>query len=361
MGDAGSVPALDTAESDVHYAGLIPTLTANLLSILGCLWLLVRVQRMSSITRRRLFPRQVRMLAASDLVFHLSSAFVDIVGFSGNSNIKLCYLSENLIRFGTNSSCLYELHLAVSFLLQSAGWPRTAQCMIALLLPVWPVAALLTVVEWFSAHIVQDASQWCDAKSTDYVFVILLAFVFVVCLASYVAAVVVARSWGQAAARRCWWRAAMYPLNFMLTQAPKLLVHMIFFRMASNQRRAATDPLIIISDTMQNLNGFVNTLTYWLQSRYAVKLLRKEGVQAMFATVAAETSRPAPAPHDASFHVRFGGVTLEELLPPEFMSKNSDSTGDSRSNRSVATNGCSVATTSSPSAHGRLLASAPSV
>lgn len=302
---ATASPAIDDY---LAVPGLLITVTANIVSIVGVVWLLQRCSKLPPQSKKRLFPKQIRALAASDLVFHLASTALCVDSFGGLSwkpslGLPVCRVCEHFVRFGTNMSLLLELHIAMSFTLQCFRWLRALSVFPALVYLTIPVALLITVLEAILYQVTQDTFGACVLDEPDLPSIALFLLAFAVSMMAYVVAACKARGCSQAVEARCWKRAAHYPLSFLVTQVGMIVV---IFK-ASPNISPKQDLSVLIAMTLQNLNGFANTLTYALQSRYAAKLQRD--------TLARCGDAACGGANVMSFEARFGGVMVEEILP----------------------------------------------
>lgn len=302
-------------EDNLALPPLLVTVIANVVSIVGVVWLLLRVGLLPAQSKRRLFPQQIRALAASDLFFHLASTVLCFDNFGGLSwestksyELPVCRWCEYFVRFGTNMSLLLELHIAMSFMLQCFRWLRALRAFPALLYLTIPVALLITMLEGMLYTMYQDAFGACILHQADLPSIALFLLTFAVSMVAYVVAACKARGCSQAVEARCWRRAAHYPLCFLVTQVGMIYV----LCRAGPDVSPKQEVKVVIAITLQNLGGFANTLTYALQSRYAAKLQRRDAL-------AGRSARAGAAGGDRtnfmSFEARFGGVMVEEILP----------------------------------------------
>lgn len=234
------------------------------------------------------------------------------VAIEADHGIVLCRYGLGVVRFATSTSALTELHLAMAFLAQCMGW-RWSECVLPQLLPVVSILALaLTVLESLIYDVAPDSTGWCtQRRPRDLLCVVLLGSCFMTSIVAYIATL--RQSWccPDSVVRVCWRRAAAYPLNFILTQALIIVV------IVDSKERGKKDLLQIAAVTLQNLMGFMNMLTYAMQSRYAVQLLptgtNRKALVCQNIRIP-DVSDKTKSAKEVSYRVRIGGVTVCEVL-----------------------------------------------
>ena len=254
---------------------------------------------MSTPSRQRLFPQQIRALALADIVFSLASSMNDLGSFSQHKVLKgeWCNWNLHILRFGTFASVLVELHISLGFAFQMFKCVQLLRFLRGSLVAIIPASLLLTVFAAFAYKIVTSSKGGCMSKG-DKIFPFVLAFTFVVSMCTYGVTAYRACSANEAVARRSWSRAAVYLLNFLVTQA------LIFLRSTPIAHTFThTHAFLVLALTMQNLNGFVNALTYAMQSRYASSLSHDNN------PLAHEINND----NSFTYNVAFGGVTLVDI------------------------------------------------
>jgi hypothetical protein len=156
-----------------------------------------------------------------------------------------------------HATLLAELHIVLGFGAQMVGSLAVSRCLsscICLWSP-WLLAAVLAGFE----------SQLGDARKTRAsaflvgicLLLALLTFAFVLCRAC---------KSNTAMARRSWCRASSYVVNFFITFAP--LVYATF-KVPYRNKQNEMSLLWCVGFFCLHLNGFVNFLTYFAQSRYS--------------------------------------------------------------------------------------------
>lgn len=239
----------------------------------ACAWLLVKLHSDAAGFRNRLFPTQLRYLAFADLCFVLCMLPVvltewNVLGFSAEVLAGVCKWNKILLTFWRHVSLWIEVHLAVSFVFQS----MRMQCprFMYVGLPVVYVPCLsLTLVSVFVFPWDYDYRHGVCRPARqlpigDPLSVADNALCLCVCLGCYIT--VVCRSQRQQSPHsvqlRVWARTEMYIFNALVSYGPMLLmyVHPILFE---------RDILNAVGAALELYSGFLNTVTYALQSRYA--------------------------------------------------------------------------------------------
>lgn len=260
---------------NVNFICVVSLCAAAEASIVGCIWLLFKLSSLRQSLRGRLFPTQLRCLAVADLIF-LFSALPGILvnnqmltGLGDLTLNEVCKWSWAGLQLGRHLSLWIEMHIAMTFMVQSARLINSEQC--RCFLPVLPLPCLvLTLFSFWNRPWTFDAvttktcspSSWkasaCPVSLADMILCM------GVCSCCYM--VVVHRNRKtqcpgsvQAAGSR---RAEMFIVNAFLTYTLVLVVYLdarlydnIYFR--------------TLAGTMENLGGLFNTVTYGMHSRYA--------------------------------------------------------------------------------------------
>jgi len=191
----------------------------------------------------------------------------------------MCHVMRAVEVSTSVASLLLEVHISLALTCQFFKW-RKALPMLWRSVPfVWPVAFILGGLQVFvQRHKLQVDMKTgvcvSDTNSPIYAPVILLTYV--ICLSSNIlAAMAAGRNAPHSVQRKTWRMAMCYPLNFAITSGclaatslfPSLWTNIIF--------RTWTGSTV-------SLNGFVNSLTYFYQSRFASsrRFRTSDGVEA---------------------------------------------------------------------------------
>lgn len=273
--------SLRVSREHTWYAQLLasPSTQANVLSALACIWLLLRLRLLPVTVRGRLFPQQVKALGLSNALFATTeciSFFMKAYDLSPEQDPVL----RLFVGLGFNTALLVELSIAIGFLLQCRRWRRSLRALRSCLWMVWVLGALPAILEVG------------NPGATRLPLVVHESLLGVCCgcsLVAYCAVLCHARALNDTVKSRCWHRASVYLLNTMITQVPALVV-------ATLDDSMRTWWMVELSGALQGLNGAINALTYFLQSRYSGL-----GIQELSAK-----------DRDVSFVVQFGDTTVED-------------------------------------------------
>lgn len=258
------------------------------LSLGSCVWLVCRLRRLPEAQRRRLFPRQVLVLAASDVCAVLPWSYLFRFGTDEYDDAihHPLFTALNVGRcWSYHATLLAELHIVLGFAAQMFAWPRANHCLSFCLWLPWLLAGILTGFDlWLSWPML----DWGPPANS------VACLCFLIALATFVAVLCRARASNIAVARRSWRRAASYVANFLITFAP-----MVCITFKAPPDSAETLKLLVWAPF--HLNGFLNALTYFAQSRYS----RSK-----------EPTHEDPRGH-SSLVVRFEGVGVDDLAGEE--------------------------------------------
>lgn len=247
-------------------------LVAGGCSLVGCTWLLVRLCRVNAGVQKRLFPTQLRFLAAVDICFVLSLVpfvMVDgqMLGSTENTLTPICKWSMPGLNFFRNASLLIEMHIAVSVLL-GAFHINASGGLVCALHFVWVPALLLTSLSaGLSPFTYSSHGSSCSPVrflwiSSDPVTSAALVSAIGICSISYCTVCCKSLFFSPGAVhRRASRRAEVYIVNALLTYGP-FLVCFLDVRLFSNLT------FRIVAQICELLGGFMNTVTYAAQSRY---------------------------------------------------------------------------------------------
>jgi len=283
-------------------------LAANLLSLTSCIWLQCKFRRMDRSIKHRLFPTQLRNLVGADLMFLLPSLPGMMINhhaffFCPVSYLQIgCSLFYTVLRVARHVGLLVEMHIALCFLLKSLRWAILHPIRRSLSF-VWIIGAVLGALSVWKEPFTYNARMglcapinWlggCDPVSTT-----MIALCMVVCTTSYV--IVIARSRHQtvphSVRNSVWKRGEMYMVNALATYTLVLCIYI-------SEPAWNNIYLRVSAFTFENLGGFLNTLTYAMQSRYATPQ-----------TPLHASTAPGVA-LQPSYHVDIGGTEVVEIDP----------------------------------------------
>lgn len=233
-------------QPDGTYPVVITVVDA--VSLLSCAWLLCALRRLPAAQRQRLFPRQVMVLAASDVCLVIAGSDIFLEPF------KISNTVWGLARcWSYNATLLAEFHIVLGFAAQIFGAQEASRRLSRCAWLPWLLAAVIAGIE-------HALFLWWGLASSC-----IACFCFLVSLIIFAAVLCRARASNAAVARRSLRRAAGYTANFLITFAP--LVCATFL---NNSGRLSGDGVFFdVALALYRLNGFVNVVTYFAQSRYS--------------------------------------------------------------------------------------------
>lgn len=245
-----------------------------------CVWLVYRIVSLPKKARQRLFPRQMLLLAVSDILLAFSAIPYGWYRFGADGIPP--WLIPGLF-WTWNATLLSELHIVVGFAFQLCSGSAAYRCFQSSLWLPWTLAALVAALQMLLIH--GEAEQLISSE----------VFAAGVCFPSAVVVFVIVlcqtRRANNAMVFRSLRRAAVYVLNFLITCGPLAL-----FSFLQGYCQGMT-LLRLIGEVCLVSNGMVNAVTYFGQSRYVRRDLN--------------TMRSEPGA--SSFVVRFAGVSAADL------------------------------------------------
>lgn len=304
---------------NIIEAGL--TFSAASTSFTACLWLLRKLLRFPPDVRRRLFPQQLIVLATGDCVLHLSTVLRELAYcFLPVGRAQLFCDHLHVMRAcGVYTSVLVETHIAVTFALQAYRRFTYVDRMSGMLWILWLLSVGLVWVQF----LVDPAGLGSDDDNLAMGFfpAIVCLTCFAICVVAYAAMVarMATSQMPETVARRNFLRAAVYPANYFLTYGLAIVLLGIIDAETHPQTR-------VVGDCLLNLNGLVNVMTYYMQSRYvntAAAITHKDstGRRSVLTTrTGGRTMR------EVSGRVEFGGVDIVDVAP---MQRDADCTAES--------------------------------
>lgn len=249
-------------------------LFASLLSLVSCAWWLKAVSLAHPSVRNRLFTSQLWHLALADLCFLVSGYPVGALRhgwqiFSGDRQRHLqdhlcnaCYAG---IRFGRFVAVMLESHIAVCSLMQAL---KLKNRFARKVLPIfWIVGSVLSLLLFFLQPMGFNAQDGCGPPSgihqVDPATFWMLILCIALCVTSYLAALgrSVARDAPESVQVTFSRRGELYLVDAFVTYFLLLMLY-------SHKKLWENEGFLSAAFTCENLGGFLNTLTYALQSRF---------------------------------------------------------------------------------------------
>lgn len=299
---------------------LIPTIVAPLVSIVCCLWLLVRsLPRISQKYARKLLLRQMWHLALADILMSIGGVPLNVGQlwqWSSDRGPEICRFLQDVIYpalngWGLFASVLFEMHIALGFTMGLFRWSRAFRCLERALPWVWPLSLALSVLDTLTSSVYFDeAAGVCRPQLATPIQVMRPVQVGVVILMSaancvcYLALVCFSglRAGPASVEVRVWRQCSSFTLVFMLTWGPWLFTG--HFVEASWAFGSSGDEggWAYISGTCLGLNGALNCITYAGMSRYVrqIRTRRAPPRQEQQPQV-----QPRAATGGESFHAKF--------------------------------------------------------
>jgi hypothetical protein len=241
--------------------------------------LFITLQNTAPAIRNRLFPKQLRFLALADLIYLSGGILVMVAPFvpkEWRSNFTWCNTSYVVLRFGRFVSLLHEMHIAVCFWMKSFRSPFLTVC-VRVLPWLWVVAFVLTVISASLQPFSYDTDfQACAPNGwengADVVTIGVIAVCVVVCVVSYCHVLLRAfrRQTPGSVIFGVVKRTEMYILNTLLCYTLLLLVY-------TRHQWFVNADLRTLAFSLENFGGFLNTITYAMQSRYGAAMLGDRG------------------------------------------------------------------------------------
>lgn len=313
-------PPLDVA-TQVLVTVLV--LVPNFLSVGGCTWLLLRVHRLSKDKQKRLFFRQLWYLAWCNILWALCHFLLWLTTIRGrvghNGFFMLVHtVCGPAIQLMDYVGALIETHIALGVLFVNLRWGKALRVARRTLRWVAFFAlALLIVEDCLILAKVKERRQSGEPpghfgllsfqQKTDVAGAILLIGGFVVSIMAY------ATSFCCSVGRvhlKIGHQMSFYIMNYIISFSP--LICVMCFHSLGTSSFAWT---VVIS---RSLNGFLNTLTYLLQSKQTARQSRN------MESTAGESHRREPRDElcaTASFHVAFGGAEIVNVASEDFTSE----------------------------------------
>uniref|UniRef100_A0A7S1A6R6 G-protein coupled receptors family 1 profile domain-containing protein n=1 Tax=Noctiluca scintillans TaxID=2966 RepID=A0A7S1A6R6_NOCSC len=258
--------------------------------------------------RSRLLPTQLLYLAFSDICFLLASIPSAVVNHHMTNSVSdhwngvLCEASVGLLSFWRNVSLSIEMHIAISFALESYRWRMGMFSRI--LRFIWIPSFVSSCCSflfypWHYVRLIGACAPRDHAFVADPYSILMMSSCICVCTVSYV--LVARRSRKrespesvQGVVSR---RVDLYIVNALVTYSLTLIVYL-------DSRLYHVDAVRLTSFSMENLGGLINVLTYVLQSRYANVLLENPHVM---------VRSPRAAPLRPEYNVDIGHESIMEF------------------------------------------------
>ena len=282
---------------------------AAAVSVVACVWLIIKIYRSNATFRRRLFPTQMGCLAIADIGFVVSAVPVmlmeqeHLLPCSATVLAPTCFFWRPVFNFFRHASLWMEMHIAVGFLLASLRVRAFGPLKCGLHV-IWLPSLSLSI---FSACV----SPWrydgetCSCRPREWAIgadpasLADFALCMSVCAGCYIA--VLLKNLHQRAPESVYVRDAlrtdMYIFNALITYGPT-------FACYCSRPLYHNFTFWTVSGCLECLGGFFNTVTYAWQSRYMKVFTGDPSVM---------REDPALGPRRLSYSVGFGGTTTEFL------------------------------------------------
>mmetsp|Transcript_63047 Transcript_63047/g.168960 ORF Transcript_63047/g.168960 Transcript_63047/m.168960 type:complete len:394 (-) Transcript_63047:237-1418(-) len=267
------------------------SLVANSLSLGACIWLDRKIGSMPEAVRQRLFPRQMRNLARADMLISGTLLIFSVVNspavrLQPTFGLVLCWIFGPTMYFGRILSACCEVQIALGV---AVVWYRRPDLVPLLSRTTWamvPASAAFTIIAYIVYPYRGYRDERCEMKvaPSDIVTAAWMSLATGLTIVLYAATLVKACNAPPAARNGVLLTTMLYPINFIWTSFPLLLVE-IHLRLGNSE-------FFDVALVAEGLNGLLNVLTYFVQSRYARRL-------------AAGRSMPAGTQKPVSFHVLF--------------------------------------------------------
>mmetsp|Transcript_62797 Transcript_62797/g.144623 ORF Transcript_62797/g.144623 Transcript_62797/m.144623 type:complete len:396 (+) Transcript_62797:78-1265(+) len=274
-----------------RMTAIAASVVANSLSLCACIWLDRKIGSMPEAVRQRLFPRQMRNLARADMLISATLLVFSVVNnpaihLDQTAGLVLCWIFGPTMYFGRVLSACCEVQIALGI---AIVWYRRLDLVPMMIRTSWvmPVAsAALTVVAYYFYPYTGYTKQRCYMAKvhSDIITAAWMSLANGLTVVLYCATLVKAFNAPSSARNGVLLTTMLYPINFIWTSFPLLLVEF-------DLRLGNTD-FFDVALVAEGLNGLLNVLTYFVQSRYARRL-------------AAGRSMPAGNQKPVSFHVVF--------------------------------------------------------
>lgn len=278
-----------------------------------------------------MFPSQLRFLALADLIFLSAGIVVMLVSFISVSldwKSTLCSDGYIVLRFGRFVGLFHEMHIAVCFWMKSVRSPFLG--VFAKGLPwLWLVGFLATVVsacleqwQYDSQFNACGPNHW--ETGADVVTFVVIGLCVVVCIASYSHVLIRAfrRQPPASVVSGVLKRTEMFILN-------AVICYTLLFFVYSRRRWFSNGSLRTVAFSFENLGGFLNTVTYAMQSRYGSMMVGDRG--GLFDGERSGEQR-------LSYRVDLGPVDVVEIVQPSMTETSSSEAATSRAT-SIASTG----------------------
>lgn len=280
----------------------------NVGSILMCLSLLKIIRSLNASSKKKLFVRQVRHLLMADTLLHLMLPCLVILywppyGMSlvifprQTGSAMMCQGLVWMQYVGDFASLLLEMHISVALTCQFFKLRQTLPLLETSFPFIWFAAVGLSLVQVFfeSRHLHPDKNGYCVSDTTMPLVSPLFLLTDIISLSSYVFAAVASRNAPHTVQAKKWRMAMMYPCNALLTTGCYAVG--AIWQDAWKYETYRTLAFLTLS-----LNGFMNAMTYFHQSRYASSLrFRAQAAEQVVGEDVTDLSH-------FSFNVRFGAV-----------------------------------------------------
>uniref|UniRef100_A0A7S1AX95 G-protein coupled receptors family 1 profile domain-containing protein n=1 Tax=Noctiluca scintillans TaxID=2966 RepID=A0A7S1AX95_NOCSC len=280
-------------------------LWANVSSLVAGLWLMLYLRA----SGKHLLPRLLWHLSLADSLVAVTVCANLLTGLQGNVECKFVL---SFIVGGLWVSILVQTYIAAAYMCIYCRFLKTLHFLNGTLCVAWPVGLTIAAFFVFSERCAERDNMLCKFVVTgnrsqvyERVEVVMRFVCFVASLAFYTTALFRVRHFPASVRRFVQRTAISYPIIFFVTYGPIALY--LTFELRSN----ATE-VFYVGMCLEGLNGLLNTLAYFVNSRYAVhfwsKFLRRlqEGDAAVIPV-------PSGMQNIVSFHVGFALASESEV------------------------------------------------
>mmetsp|Transcript_119124 Transcript_119124/g.273203 ORF Transcript_119124/g.273203 Transcript_119124/m.273203 type:complete len:392 (+) Transcript_119124:2-1177(+) len=275
---------------------------SNFASFSGCWWLKRRISLLGRSERKRVFPGQMLLLAKIDMTLAvLLMAFVVVdtpwIGIDPGVAYPLCFVVGTVYCWCRFASVLMSTLIALGVMLVWHRRLESVQVLRRAQVFVIPVAGALALVELALQPVSRYSQEGgCEYDKRDFVGLVTLGSCFCFSVVCYVLTLLRAALSPAAARNVVLMTAILYPLGFIVSFLPLIVVGADFVKLERWEIR--------LSLVIEGLNGLLNTCGYFVQSRYAK-------AEAIRQHLSGESGSTQSSDGVASFRVVFGPVEAE--------------------------------------------------
>lgn len=269
-----SVVAMDThARESPHVdIGVYVAGGLHMLSLGFVLWNIVLLVKLPAPCRSRSLPRQLLALAVADSVMHVcwvAHALKQALSFANCRSLEWFMMFTHI---GTDASLLFEICIALLFLLKSFGCPKAMAMLKYSPFVVLAASLVLSLQEPIKYQWDGVACHWTFHRNVVFA-VLTLACVFVSTISLALGAIRLRCSQApDSVNKRALRRVMAYVLNAVITELPLALSMGLG---ASVGYIGDGTPFHTFAYCCQACNGMLNTIMFFRQTRYASEGIRQ--------------------------------------------------------------------------------------